>query len=34
MTKRIYETPVLTKREKLDHIAAIPCPVSGPCNIG
>ncbi|MET4633320.1 hypothetical protein ABIE08_001233 [Kaistia defluvii] len=31
MTKRTYETPVLTKREKLDRITAAPCPVSGPC---
>lgn len=28
MTKRIYETPVVTKREKLDRIAAT-VPVSG-----
>lgn len=32
MTKRTYETPVLTKREKLDRIAA-EC-IGSDCNIG
>ena len=32
MTKRTYEAPFLIKREKLNHIAAIACPVSGPCD--
>jgi hypothetical protein len=26
MTKKTYEMPVLVKREKLDRIAAAPCP--------
>jgi hypothetical protein len=26
MMKKTYETPVLAKREKLDRIAAEPCP--------
>lgn len=29
MTKRLYEAPVLNKREKLDRIAATLPPVSG-----